>query len=86
MCGTPCRLASFTADFELSNRMAEKSSEIIKYLMNMKVMATINHSIDKDIDNTMKRTSKRPVAGERILLLASINILASVCASIARGT
>ena len=26
----------------------------------------INHSIDKDIDNTMKRTSKRPVAGERI--------------------
>ena len=26
----------------------------------------INHSIDKDIDNTMKRTSRRPVAGERI--------------------
>ena len=26
----------------------------------------INHSIDKDIDNTMKRTSKRPVAGARI--------------------
>ena len=26
----------------------------------------INHSIDKDIDNTMNRTSKRPVAGERI--------------------
>tara|TARA_B100001250_G_scaffold190789_1_gene163953 strand:+ start:447 stop:1316 length:870 start_codon:yes stop_codon:yes gene_type:complete len=26
----------------------------------------INHSIDKDIDNTMKRTSKRPVAGDRI--------------------
>ena len=26
----------------------------------------INHSIDKEIDNTMKRTSKRPVAGERI--------------------
>ena len=26
----------------------------------------INHSIDKEIDNTMKRTSQRPVAGERI--------------------
>ena len=26
----------------------------------------INHSIDKDIDNTMKRTSTRPVAGDRI--------------------
>ena len=26
----------------------------------------INHSIDKEIDNTMKRTSGRPVAGERI--------------------
>ncbi len=28
--------------------MAEKSSEIIKFLFNMKVVATINHSIDKD--------------------------------------
>ena len=26
----------------------------------------MNHSIDKEIDNTMKRTSERPVAGERI--------------------
>ena len=26
----------------------------------------INHSIDKEIDTTMKRTSKRPVAGDRI--------------------
>ena len=33
---------------ELSNRMAEKSSDIIKFLFNMKVMATINHTIDKD--------------------------------------
>ena len=33
---------------ELSNRMAEKSNEIIKFLFNMKVVATINHSIDKD--------------------------------------
>ena len=32
---------------ELSNRMAEKSSDIIKFLFNMQV-ATINHNIDKD--------------------------------------
>ena len=28
--------------------MAEKSSDIIKFLLNMKVIATINHTIDKD--------------------------------------
>jgi translation initiation factor IF-2 len=33
---------------ELSNRMAERSSDIIKFLFNMKVVATINHIIDKD--------------------------------------
>ncbi len=33
---------------ELSNRMAEKSTDIIKFLFNMKVVATINHVIDKD--------------------------------------
>ncbi len=33
---------------ELSNRMAEKSNDIIKFLFNMKVIATINHTIDKD--------------------------------------
>ncbi len=33
---------------ELSNRMAEKSNEVIKFLFNMKVIATINHTIDKD--------------------------------------
>ncbi|MDB9752224.1 translation initiation factor IF-2 [Pelagibacteraceae bacterium] len=33
---------------ELSNRMAEKSSDVIKFLFNMKVIATINHNIDKD--------------------------------------
>jgi translation initiation factor IF-2 len=33
---------------ELSNRMAERSAEIIKFLFNMKVIATINHIIDKD--------------------------------------
>ena len=33
---------------ELSNRMAERSSDVIKFLFNMKVVATINHVIDKD--------------------------------------
>ena len=33
---------------ELSNRMAEQSSSIIKFLFNMGVTATINHSIDSD--------------------------------------
>ena len=33
---------------ELSNRMAERSSEVIRFLFNMKVVATINHIIDKD--------------------------------------
>ena len=28
--------------------MAEKSNDIIKFLFNMKVVATINHVIDKD--------------------------------------
>ena len=28
--------------------MAEKSNDIIKFLFNMKVFATINHTIDKD--------------------------------------
>ena len=33
---------------ELSNRMAEQSASIIKFLLNMGVKATINHTIDKD--------------------------------------
>ncbi|MBM3509106.1 MAG: translation initiation factor IF-2 [Alphaproteobacteria bacterium] len=33
---------------ELANRMAERSSEVIKVLMNMGVMATINQPIDAD--------------------------------------
>ena len=33
---------------ELSNRMAERSADVIKFLFNMKVVATINHIIDKD--------------------------------------
>jgi len=28
--------------------MAERSSDVIKFLFNMKVVATINHIIDKD--------------------------------------
>ena len=33
---------------ELSNRMAERSAEVVKFLFNMKVVASINHIIDKD--------------------------------------
>jgi translation initiation factor IF-2 len=33
---------------ELSNRMAERSADVIKFLFNMKVVATINHVIDKE--------------------------------------
>jgi len=33
---------------ELSNRMAMQSSDIIKHLLNMDVVATINHTIDAD--------------------------------------
>jgi translation initiation factor IF-2 len=33
---------------DLSNRMAERSADVIKFLFNMKVIATINHIIDKD--------------------------------------
>ena len=40
---------------ELSNRMAEKSNDIIKFLFNMKVIATINHVIDKDTLSIHKR-------------------------------
>ena len=58
---------------ELSNRMAEQSANIIKFLLNMGVKATINHSIDKDtaeyivkefghtpvIDNTSKENLEK---------------------------
>ena len=33
---------------ELANRMAEKSSAIIKYLLEKNVKVTVNHSIDAD--------------------------------------
>tara|TARA_Y100001970_G_scaffold288743_1_gene416878 strand:+ start:5600 stop:7783 length:2184 start_codon:yes stop_codon:yes gene_type:complete len=47
---------------ELSNRMAEKSSDIIKFLLNMKVIATINHNIDKDTaEYIVKEFGHKPV-------------------------
>ena len=50
---------------ELSNRMAEKSNDIIKFLLNMKVMATINHVIDKDTaEYIVKEFGHTPVLEE----------------------
>ena len=47
---------------ELSNRMAERSSDIIKFLFNMKVVATINHVIDKDTaEYIVKEFGHKPV-------------------------
>ena len=47
---------------ELSNRMAEKSSDIIKFLLNMKVVATINHNIDKDTaEYIVKEFGHKPI-------------------------
>ena len=54
---------------ELSNRMAEKSSEIIKFLFNMKVVATINHTIDKDTaEYIVKEFGHNPIIEEEISL------------------
>ncbi len=51
---------------ELSNRMAEKSSDIIKFLFNMKVVATINHNIDKDTaEYIVKEFGHKPVLEEK---------------------
>ena len=50
---------------ELSNRMAEKSSDIIKFLFNMKVVATINHNIDKDTaEYIVKEFGHNPILEE----------------------
>ena len=50
---------------ELSNRMAEKSNDIIKFLLNMKVIATINHVIDKDTaEYIVKEFGHTPVLEE----------------------
>ena len=54
---------------ELSNRMAEKSSEIIKFLLNMKVVATINHNIDKDTaEYIVKEFGHKPILEEKLLI------------------
>ena len=59
---------------ELSNRMAEKSSEIIKFLFNMKVVATINHNIDKDTaEYIVKEFGHKPILEEQL----SINSIKS---------
>ena len=51
---------------ELSNRMAEKSSDIIKFLFNMKVVATINHNIDKDTaEYIVKEFGHKPFLEEK---------------------
>ncbi len=55
---------------ELSNRMAEKSSEIIKFLFNMKVVATINHNIDKDTaEYIVKEFGHNPIVEEKPSLI-----------------
>ena len=47
---------------ELSNRMAERSNDVIKFLFNMKVVATINHIIDKDTaEYIVKEFGHKPV-------------------------
>ena len=51
---------------ELSNRMAEKSGDIIKFLFNMKVVATINHNIDKDTaEYIVKEFGHNPILEEK---------------------
>ncbi len=57
---------------ELSNRMAEKSSDIIKFLFNMKVVATINHNIDKDTaEYIVKEFGHKPVIEEELSIETS---------------
>ena len=54
---------------ELSNRMAEKSNDIIKFLFNMKVVATINHVIDKDTaEYIVKEFGHAPVFEDKLNL------------------
>ena len=54
---------------ELSNRMAEKSNEIIKFLFNMKVVATINHNIDKDTaEYIVKEFGHKPILEDKTLV------------------
>ncbi len=54
---------------ELSNRMAEKSNDIIKFLFNMKVIATINHVIDKDTaEYIVREFGHNPVLDDQTIL------------------
>ncbi len=54
---------------ELSNRMAEKSGDIIKFLFNMKVIATINHNIDKDTaEYIVKEFGHKPILDDQPIL------------------
>ena len=54
---------------ELSNRMAEKSGDIIKFLFNMKVVATINHNIDKDTaEYIVKEFGHNPILEEKLTI------------------
>jgi len=54
---------------ELSNRMAEKSNEIIKFLFNMKVVATINHNIDKDTaEYIVKEFGHKPILEDKTIV------------------
>ena len=49
--------------------MAEKSLEIIKFLFNMKVVATLNHSIDKDTaEYIVKEFGHKPILEEKPLI------------------
>jgi len=59
---------------ELSNRMAEKSSEIIKFLFNMKVVATINHNIDKDTaEYIVKEFGHKPILEDKPSISSNIS-------------
>ena len=49
--------------------MAEKSSDIIKFLFNMKVIATINHNIDKDTaEYIVKEFGHKPILEEKPII------------------
>ena len=57
---------------ELSNRMAEKSADIIKFLFNMKVVATINHNIDKDTaEYIVKEFGHKPILEEKPSIISN---------------
>ena len=52
--------------------MAEKSNEIIKFLFNMKVVATINHNIDKDTaEYIVKEFGHKPIIDDKPSIVSS---------------